>query len=449
MEINRYASEVLRDLSQRCPWEKVFIDSVEECFKSISTFLDANESVYRNYSVLENIVEPDRTITFRVPWMDDRGNINVNVGWRVEFNNTLGPYKGGLRFHASTDLSILKFLGFEQIFKNALTGLPMGGGKGGSNFNPKGKSDNEIKNFCRSFMMELSRHIGANIDVPAGDIGVGAREIGYLFGFYKKLKNSFEGALTGKSLSWGGSYLRPEATGYGVVYFLNEMMAMNNDTIEGKTVAISGFGNVAWGVVKKVNELGGRIVTLSGPDGFVHDENGVSGEKIEYMLKMRHSNNDSVEDYANKFKIKFHKDQRPWSVPCDIAIPCAIQNEVDEDDVRNIVKNGVKYLVEGANQPLTNKAVSLVEDTDLIYAPGKATNAGGVACSCFEMSQNASFHRWSNDKVDEELKAVMTHIHSQCYNDAQELGYEGNYLMGANVAGFRRVAEAMIDQGIA
>jgi len=450
MSTNKYALEVLNNLSNRYPWETVFLDSVRECFESISILLDANEGMYRNNRILENLVEPDRTITFRVPWMDDRGNIQVNIGWRVEFNNALGPYKGGLRFHASTNLSILKFLGFEQTFKNALTGLPMGGGKGGSDFNPKGKSDNEIKNFCRSFMLELSRHIGANTDVPAGDIGVGGREIGYLFGLFKKLHNSFEGALTGKAVGWGGSYLRPEATGYGVVYFLNEMMKHKNENIEGRRVAISGFGNVAWGAVKKINELGGKVVTISGPDGFVLDEEGISGEKIDYMLKMRYSNNDTVEDFAQKFKkAKFFKDRRPWEVPCDIAIPCAIQNEVDVNDVNNMIKNGVKYVIEGANQPLTIDAVNKIQTTNILYAPGKASNAGGVACSCFEMSQNASFTRWSKEKVDKELKAVMQHIHSQCYNEAKELGHPSNYLVGANVAGFKRVAEAMIDQGIA
>ncbi len=449
MSMNKYALDVLNNLSQRYPWENVFISSVEECFNSITPFLNANEGYYRNEKVLENIVEPDRIISFKVPWRDDKGIAHVNVGWRVEFNNVLGPYKGGLRFHASTDLSILKFLGFEQIFKNSLTGLSIGGGKGGSNFSPRGKSDNEIKSFCRSFMIELSKHIGANTDVPAGDIGVGGREIGYLYGSYKRLKNTFEGAITGKSTSWGGSFLRPEATGYGVVYFLNEMMKMNNDNIEGKKIAVSGFGNVAWGVVKKVTELGGKVITLSGPDGFIHDENGVCGEKIEYMLKMRYSNNDTVEDYSKNFNVKFHKDKRPWNIPCDIAIPCAIQNAVKDDDVKNMISNNVKYLVEGANQPLTSSAVSIIQNSNIIYAPGKASNAGGVACSCFEMAQNASFCQWSSKKVDKELKNVMHNIHTQCYNDAKKFGQLNDYLTGANIAGFRRVAEAMIDQGIA
>lgn len=446
--MNKYARKVLDRLIDKYPWERVFLDSVGECFESISVFLDAHGEYYERIRLLENIVEPDRIITFKVPWRDDRGESHINSGWRVEFNNSLGPYKGGLRFHASTDLSVLKFLGFEQIFKNALTGLPIGGGKGGSDFNPKGKSDNEIRSFCHGFMLELGRHIGANIDVPAGDIGVGAREIGYLYGFYKKLSNSFEGAITGKSLNWGGSHLRPEATGYGVVYFLNEMMKRKNDNIEGKIVAVSGFGNVAWGAVKKINELGGKVVTLSGPDGCIYDEDGVTGEKIEYMLKMRYSNNDTVEDYSKKFKVPFFKNKRPWNIPCDVAIPCAIQNEVDKEDIEDLVRNNVKYLVEGANQPLTSDAVKLILKSNLLYAPGKATNAGGVACSCFEMSQNASFQKWSKERVDQELKNVMHDIHQQCYEVSHELGNTNNYLMGANVAGFKRVAEAMIDQGI-
>ncbi len=447
--MNKYAAEVLNRLVTAHPWETVFLDSVKECFEFISPLLDTTEDYYRSHALLENMVEPDRTITFRVPWIDDRGNIQVNTGWRVEFNNTLGPYKGGLRFHASTDLSVLKFLGFEQTFKNALTGLPIGGGKGGSNFHPRGKSDREIKSFCRSFMIELSKHIGPNVDVPAGDIGVGGREIGYLFGMYKKLRNSFDGALTGKAVSWGGSPLRPEATGYGVVYFLNEMMKIKNVGLAGKKVAVSGFGNVAWGVVKKVNELGGKVVTISGPDGYIYDEAGISGEKVEYMLKMRNSNNDRVEDFAKKFKVKFFAEKRPWEVPCDIAIPCAIQNEVDVADVKNMVKNGVQFVVEAANQPLSISAVSEIVKTNIMYAPGKAANAGGVACSCFEMSQNASFTRWDEETVDRELKKVMQHIHSQCHESAKSLGHEGNYVVGANTAGFRRVADSMIDQGIA
>ncbi len=450
MKMNEYAYEVFTKLSKKYPWEIDFLSSVEEVFKAISILLDSNESYYKSNKILENLIEPDRIISFRVPWIDDRGNIQVNVGWRVEFNNALGPYKGGLRFHASTTLSVLKFLGFEQIFKNSLTGLPMGGGKGGSDFSPRGKTDNEIKNFCRSFMIELSRHIGANVDIPAGDIGVGAREIGYLFGFYKKLNNSFEGAITGKSIGWGGSFLRPEATGYGVVYFLNEMMKKHNDCIEGKLISVSGFGNVTWGVVKKVNELGGKVITLSGPDGFIHDPDGVTGEKIEYMLQMRRSNNDIVADYAHRFKVPFYAGKRPWVIaPCDVAIPCAIQHEMDEEDAKSLLKSGVRYVVEGANQPLTDEAVLLLQESEIFYAPGKATNAGGVACSCFEMSQNASFSKWSENKVDRELKAVMRGIHDRCYVEAENLGKTGDYLIGANVAGFRRVAEAMIDQGIA
>ena len=447
--MNKYAAEVYNKLSQEYYWEKEFLSSVKEIFQSISLLLDKHESMYRRSKILENIVNPDRIISFRVPWEDDHGTLQVNTGWRVEFNNVLGPYKGGLRFHVSTNQSTLKFLGFEQTFKNALTGLSMGGGKGGSDFSPKGKSDNEIKKFCQSFMLELSRYIGARIDIPAGDIGVGGREIGYLYGFYRKLGKSFDGAITGKGVAWGGSILRQEATGYGVIYFLNEMLEKQEDSLEGKKIAISGFGNVAWGVVKKVNELGGKVVTLSGPDGFVHDADGVSGEKVDYMQQMRFGNRDCIEDYSLKYnKAKFYRDKKPWGIECDIAIPCAIQNEVDADDIRQLLANGVKYIVEGANQPLTEDAVNRLIKTDVLYTPGKASNAGGVACSYFEMAQNASFSKWGKDEVDTKLKRVMKFIHEQCCHDSLELTGKINYLIGANIAGFKRVADAMIDQGM-
>ena len=441
-----YTAEVLNSLKTRYPWEKEFIQSVSEVFKSISPVVDETPE-YRHNKILEQLVEPDRTITFRVPWRDDRGGLQVNTGHRVEFNNALGPYKGGLRFHASVTLSIIKCLGFEQIFKNALTGLLLGGGKGGSDFNPRGKTDTEIMRFCQNFMMELSKHIGASKDVPAGDIGVGTREIGYMFGMYRKLNDSFEGVLTGKGLGWGGSFLRPEATGYGVVYFAQEVLNAKNDAIDGKTVTVSGFGNVAWGVVKKINELGGRVVTLSGPDGFIYDPDGVTGEKVDYMLKMRLSGNDVVKDYAEKFKVDFHPDQTPWGVPCDIAIPCATQNEVGLEDVKQLLENRVPYLIEGANLPVTLDGMALLEDADIVYGPAKACNAGGVACSCFEMAQNANFMNWTQEEVDIRLHQVMKHIHDQCFETAKAFNKEGNYVFGANVAGFRRVAEAIIDQG--
>ncbi len=445
--MNTYTHEVLEMLREKYPWEKEYIQSVAEVFKSIAPVLDFNQ-VYQYNRILEQLVEPDRIIIFRVPWKDDQRRVQINTGYRVEFNNVLGPYKGGLRFHASVTLSIIKCLGFEQIFKNALTGLLLGGGKGGSDFSPRGKSDNEIMNFCQSFMLELSRHIGASTDVPAGDIGVGTREIGYLFGMYRRMTKSFTGVLTGKGISWGGSYLRPEATGYGVVYFAEEMLKNVNDNIDGKTVAVSGFGNVSWGVVKKVNELGGKVVTLSGPDGFVHDPDGVSGEKVDFMLELRLSGNDVVKDYADHFKVKFYPDKRPWEIPCDIAFPCATQNELDLNDAKKLVKNNVKCLVEAANLPVTAEGMDFLENADIFYAPAKACNAGGVACSCFEMAQNASFINWTEEEVDDRLHKVMKHIHDQCYETSCEYGKKGNYVFGANVAGFQRVADAMLDQGL-
>jgi len=445
--MNKYAQDVLDMISKKNYWEKSFLQSVEEVFKSISVILE-QDFVYQEHRILEQLVEPDRIISFRVPWRDDRGNIQINCGYRVELNNVLGPYKGGLRFHSSVDQSTLKSLAFEQVFKNALTGLLLGGGKGGSDFSPTGKSDNEIMNFCQSFMLELAQYIGPNIDVPAGDIGVGAREIGYMFGFYRRMKKTFEGVLTGKGITWGGSRLRPEATGFGVVYFAEEMLKKKNDSIDGKKVAVSGFGNVAWGVVKKLNELGGKVITLSGPDGFIHDPDGVSGDKLDYMLKMRLNGRDVVADYASKFNTEFYKGEKPWGVDCDIAIPCAIQSEMNETDVDKLVKNGVKCIIEGANLPLTCEAVTMLEATDVLYAPGKASNAGGVACSGFEMAQNSALLSWGNDEVDNKLKNIMKHIHDLCYDTALEYGDKGNYLMGANIAGFKRVADAMIDQGL-
>jgi glutamate dehydrogenase (NADP+) len=394
------------------------------------------------------MVEPERTITFRVPWMDDQGEIHINRGYRIEMNSAIGPYKGGLRFHPSVTMGILKFLAFEQVFKNSLTTLPMGGGKGGSDFDPKGKSDNEVMRFCQSFMTELQRHIGPDTDVPAGDIGVGGREIGFLFGQYKRLRNEFTGVLTGKGINWGGSLVRPEATGYGVVYFAQEMLKTKNTSFDGKTVAVSGFGNVAWGAVQKATELGGKVVTLSGPDGYVYDPDGIKGEKIDYMLKLRASNKDAVEDYAKEFKVKFVAGKRPWEVKCDVALPCATQNELNEDNAKELVKNGCMCVCEGANMPTTIEGFKHFTDAKILYAPGKASNAGGVATSGLEMSQNSMRLPWSREEVDKRLHEIMIRIHSTCVTTAEKYGTPGNYVNGANIAGFLKVADAMLDQGL-
>ena len=444
--MNSYVKEVLDKVSRKNPWEQEFIQSVTEVFDSISIVME-RDPVYREFRILERLIEPERTLTFRVPWRDAGGQIQINTGYRVEFNSALGPYKGGLRFHASVTLSILKFLGFEQIFKNALTGLAMGGGKGGSDFSPRGRTDVEIENFCQSFMTELERHIGINTDVPAGDIGVGAREIGYLFGQYKRLRNAFEGVLTGKGPTWGGSLMRPEATGYGLVYFVEEMLKTKNEDLRGKSVAVSGFGNVAWGAVKKLNELGARVVTLSGPDGFIHDRDGVTGEKIDYMCRMRLSSRDRVQDYADKFDVPFYAGKRPWGVKVDVALPCAKENELDEKDAKALLDNGVACVAEGANLPTTLSAMELFRAHRILYAPGKASNAGGVACSGLEMAQNSMRTHWNEQEVDRKLHEIMRHIHSETRATAEEYDVPGNYVMGANILGFKRVAEAMIDQG--
>lgn len=445
--MNTYALSVLEEISKKYYWEKEFIQSVTEIFKSLSIVLD-KETKYKNFKILERIVEPDRIISFRVPWKDDSGKFHVNTGYRVEFCSVLGPYKGGLRFHASVNQSILKFLGFEQTFKNALTGLQLGGGKGGSNFNPRGKSDMEIMSFCQSFMTELYRHIGTNTDVPAGDIGVGAREIGYLFGQYRRIKNRFEGVLTGKNTVWGGSLLRPEATGYGITYFTREMLATINEKIEGKTVAISGFGNVAWGLIKKINEFGGKVVTLSGPDGYIYDRDSISGDKIEFIQRMRLMGKDRVSEYAKKYNVPFFEHKKPWETKCDIAIPCATENELDLVDAKALLKNGVKCLVEGANLPLTLEAMELIMNSGILYAPGKASNAGGVVCSGFEMSQNAMHLSWTEEQIDIKLQRIMKNIHDQSLACAKEYGKPGDYVAGSNIMAFKRVADAMIDQGL-
>ena len=444
--LNSYCATVLQQVEHKYRWEKPFLQAVNEVFLSIGMVVD-QDHIYRHERILERIVEPERTYMFRVPWRDDSGNIQVNTGYRIGFNSALGPYKGGLRFHPSVTLGTFKFLGFEQTFKNALTGLPLGGGKGGSDFSPRGRSDSEIEKFCHSFMNSLYHHIGPNTDIPAGDIGVGAREIGYLFGHYKRLKIAWEGVFTGKSIDWGGSYLRPEATGYGAAYFAEEMLKTKGGSIEGKTVTVSGFGNVAWGVVSKVTEMGGTVVTLSGPDGFIHDKDGIQGEKIDYMLTMRRSGRDRVEDYAEKFKADFYPGERPWRIPCDIAFPCACENEMDIQDAKNLLKNGCACVTECANMPATQGAMDLLLESGILYSPGKASNAAGVACSGLEMAQNSSKMRWPREEVDLRLRTIMRDIHATCLQAAERYGSNGNYFVGANIAGFIKVANAMIEQG--
>lgn len=444
---SEYVMKILADVKAKNPNEPEFHQAVEEVLESLDLVLQRHPE-YRAWKIVERMVEPERVIMFRVPWMDDQGQIHINRGYRIEMNSAIGPYKGGLRFHPSVTLGILKFLAFEQVFKNSLTTLPMGGGKGGSDFDPKGKSDNEIMRFCQSFMTELFRHIGPDTDVPAGDIGVGTREIGYLFGQYKRLKNEFTGVLTGKGINWGGSLVRPEATGFGVVYFANEMLKTKGHTFEGKTVAVSGFGNVAWGAVQKVTELGGKVVTLSGPDGYIYDPDGVKGEKIDYMLKLRASNKDSVEDYAKEFKVKFFPGKKPWEVKVDVALPCATQNEIRESDAKELVKNGCICVCEGANMPTTIEAYRVFMEAGILYAPGKASNAGGVATSGLEMTQNSMRLPWSREEVDKKLHEIMVRIHNTCLATAEKYGTPGNYVNGANIAGFLKVADAMIDQGL-
>lgn len=442
-----YINKLIAQVKAKNPAEPEFHQAVQEVAESLDSVLEMHPE-YKHAKILERMIEPERVILFRVPWVDDRGEIQINRGFRVQMNSAIGPYKGGLRFHPSVTLGTLKFLAFEQVFKNSLTTLPMGGGKGGSDFDPKGKSDNEVMRFCQSFMTELFRHIGADTDVPAGDIGVGAREIGFLFGQYKRLRNEFTGVLTGKGLNWGGSLVRPEATGFGVVYFAQEMLKTKGDSFEGKTVAVSGFGNVAWGAVQKAVELGAKVVTLSGPDGFIHDKDGVKGDKIKYMLKLRASAKDAVEDYAKEFKVPFYAGKRPWSVKVDIALPCATQNELNENDAKELVKNGCFCVCEGANMPTTIEGFKVFQDAKILYAPGKASNAGGVATSGLEMSQNSMRVPWSREEVDKRLKEIMTRIHNSCVETAERFNAKGNYVAGANIAGFLKVADAMLDQGV-
>jgi glutamate dehydrogenase (NADP+) len=445
--MTEYTQKLLAEVKAKNPSEPEFHQAVEEVVESLELVLQRHPE-YRSAKILERMVEPERVITFRVPWFDDQGDIQINRGFRIEMNSAIGPYKGGLRFHPSVNLGILKFLAFEQVFKNSLTTLPMGGGKGGSDFDPKGKSDNEVMRFCQSFMTELYRHIGPNTDVPAGDIGVGGREIGYLFGQYKRLKNEYTGVLTGKGLNWGGSLIRPEATGYGAVYFAQEMLKTRNLDVAGKVFAVSGFGNVAWGAVKKINELGGKVVTLSGPDGFIYDKDGISGEKIDFMLKLRASSNDRVKDYADEYKVEYIPGKRPWSVKVDVAMPCATQNEIDVDDAKLLVKNGCVCVCEGANMPTTIDAYHIFKNAGILFSPGKASNAGGVATSGLEMSQNSMRLPWPKEEVDNRLHQIMKSIHDTCRETAERFGTPGNYVNGANIAGFLKVADAMMDQGL-
>lgn len=439
---------IINNLEAKHPGEKEYLQAVHEVLESIETVYNENPQ-YEAAKIIERLVEPDRILTFRVSWTDDEGQVHVNLGYRVHFNNAIGPYKGGLRLHPSVNLSILKFLGFEQTFKNALTTLPMGGAKGGSDFNPKGKSDAEIMRFCQAFMLELWRVIGPNTDVPAGDIGTGGREIGYLYGMYKKLQMENTGVLTGKGLNWGGSLIRPEATGFGATYFTKEMLAVNNDSFKGKTVTVSGFGNVAWGVALKVTELGGKVVTISGPDGYIYDEKGLDAEKIDYLLELRASNNDIVSPYADEFpEAKFIAGKKPWEVKCDIAMPSAIQNELNGEDAKQLIANGVQYAAEVSNMGCTPEAIEEFQKAGIPFAPGKAVNAGGVAVSGLEMSQNAMKLNWTTEEVDAKLHHIMTSIHEACIKyGTQNDGYI-NYVNGANIAGFIKVADAMLDQGI-
>jgi glutamate dehydrogenase (NADP+) len=438
----------IEELMTKDGHEPEFIQAVEEVVETIIPFIE-NNSKYHNTKILERIVEPERVIQFRVPWVDDSGEPQVNRGYRVEFNSAIGPYKGGLRFHPSVNLSILKFLGFEQIFKNSLTTLPMGGGKGGADFNPKGKSDNEVMKFCQSFMTELSRHIGPNTDVPAGDIGVGGREIGYMFGQYKRLRNEFTGVLTGKGINWGGSLIRPEATGYGVVYFAEKMLNTKGDDFKNKKVAISGSGNVAQFSCEKCIQLGAKVVTLSDSKGYIYDSEGIDQEKLSWIMNLKNVERGRISQYTKKYpNATFHEGEKPWDVPVDLALPCATQNELNEEHAELLVKNGCIAIVEGANMPCTPEAISVFTENKILFSPGKASNAGGVATSGLEMSQNSLRYNWTREEVDSKLHNIMLEIHQQCVKYGKQSDGYIDYIKGANIAGFVKVADAMIDQGM-
>ena len=442
-----YVKSVLETVRKRNPNEPEFLQAVQEVLESIEPVI-ASRPVYEKACILDRLVEPERSITFRVPWQDDKGAFHVNRGFRFEFNSAIGPYKGGLRFHPSVNQSILKFLGFEQVFKNALTTLPMGGGKGGSDFDPKGKSDNEVMRFCQSFMTELSRHIGPDTDVPAGDIGVGGREIGFMFGQYKRLRNEFTGVLTGKGLGWGGSLIRPEATGYGCVYFAQEMLKQRGQSFAGKTCTVSGSGNVAQYTVEKLNQLGAKVVSLSDSAGTVYDKDGITAEKLAFAMDLKNVKRGRIKEYADKFNCQYLDGKRPWGIACDCAFPSATQNEINKEDAAALLKNGCTLVAEGANMPSTPEAIEQFIAAKTMYAPGKASNAGGVATSGLEMSQNSMRLSWTREEVDERLHNIMIAIHSQCWARAEEFGFKGNYMMGANIAGFLKVANAMLDQGL-
>ncbi len=443
-----YLAGVYEKVVRTNPGEIEFHQTVKEVLESIEPVIEQRPDLVAA-GVVDRMVEPERAISFRVAWVDDNGKVQVNKGYRVQFNSAIGPYKGGIRFAPSVNLSIMKFLGFEQTFKNALTTLPMGGGKGGSDFDPTGKSDGEVMRFCQSFMTELQKYIGADTDVPAGDMGVGAREIGYMFGQYKRIRDEFTGVLTGKNINTGGSLIRPEATGFGAVYYVVEMLKSLGESIEGKTFAVSGFGNVAWGTVKKITELGGKVVTISGPDGYVYDENGINTEeKINYMLEMRDSCRNKVQDYADKFGVPFFAGEKPWGVKADVLMPCATQNEVGMVEAEKIVANGIKYYVEVSNMPTKNEAIAYLKENGVVVAPSKAVNAGGVAVSGLEMTQNSMRLSWSAEEVDEKLKGIMKSIFTNSAKAAKDYGMEGDLVAGANIAGFLKVAEAMKWQGV-
>ncbi|AFG38196.1 NADP-specific glutamate dehydrogenase [Spirochaeta africana] len=442
-----YINDVLDQVNRRNSGEPEFMQAVEEVLHSLEPVIKQHPE-YQKYRVVERIVEPERVIMFRVPWMDDQGEFRVNRGFRVQFNSALGPYKGGLRFHPSVNLSILKFLGFEQIFKNSLTTLQIGGGKGGSDFDPKGKSDNEVMRYCQSFMTELARHVGADTDIPAGDIGVGAREIGYMYGQYKRLANEFTGVLTGKSLNWGGSLIRPEATGYGSVYFASEMLATRGESFDGKTCVVSGSGNVAQFTTQKLTELGAKVVTLSDSSGSIYDPDGITPEKLQFVMELKNVRRGRIKEYADEFGAQYLEGQRPWSIPCDAAFPSATQNEIDGADAKALVKNGCTVVSEGANMPTNADGIKVFQDAGVLYGPGKAANAGGVATSALEMSQNAIRLAWSAEEVDTKLRGIMTDIHAAAADAAERYATKGNYVAGANIAGFLKVADAMLEQGL-